>query len=87
MQSSSVLLDVGLSAGALAGVIGGANDVRAAPAYAEASSVVVTFCFFDVAASSMGLNRWCLLLCCDTLVFCLLCCGRSAWQNEMRIVV
>ena len=32
------------------------------------------------------LNCWCLLLCCDVFVFCLLWCRGRAWQNEIRVV-
>ena len=52
MLSSSVLLDVGLPTGAPAGVIDGANDVGAVVGCAGVPSVMVTFCFFDDAASS-----------------------------------
>ena len=52
MLLSNVLLDVGLPAGALAGVIDGANDAGTVVGCAGASSVIVTFCFFDDDASS-----------------------------------
>ena len=91
MLLSNVLLDVGLPAGALAGVIDGANDVGTVVGCAGVSSVIVTFCFFDDDASS-SIGCWSSIAgvfssCVVMPFFCLLWCWCRAWQDEMWIVV